>query len=151
MAELLINLFSFSRCCECSALLSHWYYEKDGRLFCRKDYWARFGELCHGCNDPITTGLIMVTGSIHWLSSRITSLVLCWLTHFKLQLCGSIYMQDDKHTVQTFLTTLVGVCRHMKIYVGWGSNLTPVPLVALSDCLKDHQWKLELLCWHLRP
>ncbi|XP_068601911.1 LIM domain kinase 1a [Brachionichthys hirsutus] len=50
------------RCCECSASLSHWYYEKDGRLFCKKDYWAKFGELCHGCNDPIATGLIMVAG-----------------------------------------------------------------------------------------
>uniref|UniRef100_A0AAZ3S1D0 LIM domain kinase 1 n=1 Tax=Oncorhynchus tshawytscha TaxID=74940 RepID=A0AAZ3S1D0_ONCTS len=51
-----------SQCCECSASLSHWYYEKEGRLFCKKDYWAKFGELCHGCNDPITTGLIMVAG-----------------------------------------------------------------------------------------
>ncbi|XP_072524533.1 LIM domain kinase 1a isoform X1 [Salminus brasiliensis] len=50
------------RCCECSASLSHWYYEKDGRLFCKKDYWAKFGELCHGCSEPITTGLIMVAG-----------------------------------------------------------------------------------------
>ncbi|XP_046732877.1 LIM domain kinase 1a isoform X2 [Silurus meridionalis] len=49
-------------CCECSASLSRWYYEKDGRLFCRKDYWAKFGELCHGCSEPITTGLIMVAG-----------------------------------------------------------------------------------------
>ncbi|ROL53201.1 LIM domain kinase 1, partial [Anabarilius grahami] len=46
-------------CCECGASLSHWYYEKDGRLFCKKDYWAKFGELCHGCSEPITTGLIM--------------------------------------------------------------------------------------------
>ncbi|XP_066512639.1 LIM domain kinase 1-like [Hoplias malabaricus] len=50
------------RCCECSASLSHWYYERDGRLFCKKDYWAKFGELCHGCTEPITTGLIMVAG-----------------------------------------------------------------------------------------
>ncbi|MCJ8744899.1 hypothetical protein PDJAM_G00123940 [Pangasius djambal] len=50
------------KCCECSAALSRWYYEKDGRLFCRKDYWAKFGELCHGCSEPITTGLIMVAG-----------------------------------------------------------------------------------------
>uniref|UniRef100_A0AAY4EM39 LIM domain kinase 1 n=1 Tax=Denticeps clupeoides TaxID=299321 RepID=A0AAY4EM39_9TELE len=50
------------RCCECSASLSHWYYEKDGRLFCKKDYWAKFGELCHGCSEPISTGLIMVAG-----------------------------------------------------------------------------------------
>ncbi|XP_051962831.1 LIM domain kinase 1-like isoform X1 [Xyrauchen texanus] len=50
------------RCCECGASLSHCYYEKDGRLFCKKDYWAKFGELCHGCSEPITTGLIMVAG-----------------------------------------------------------------------------------------
>ncbi|KAG7470606.1 hypothetical protein MATL_G00115530 [Megalops atlanticus] len=50
------------RCCECSASLSHWYYEKEGRLFCKKDYWARFGELCHGCSEAISTGLIMVAG-----------------------------------------------------------------------------------------
>ncbi|XP_038817705.1 LIM domain kinase 1-like [Salvelinus namaycush] len=61
----MLHLAIFSillRCCECSASLSHWYYEKEGRLFCKKDYWAKFGELCHGCNDPITTGLIMVAG-----------------------------------------------------------------------------------------
>ncbi|XP_019741590.1 LIM domain kinase 1a isoform X2 [Hippocampus comes] len=51
-----------TKCCECSSSLSHWYYEKDGRLFCKNDYWAKFGELCHGCNDLITTGLIMVAG-----------------------------------------------------------------------------------------
>uniref|UniRef100_A0A674MYD1 LIM domain kinase 1 n=1 Tax=Takifugu rubripes TaxID=31033 RepID=A0A674MYD1_TAKRU len=61
-AQLIVNLFSPSRCCECSASLSRWYYEKDGRLFCKNDYWAKFGELCHGCNDPIATGLIMVAG-----------------------------------------------------------------------------------------
>uniref|UniRef100_A0A8C7YR51 LIM domain kinase 1 n=1 Tax=Oryzias sinensis TaxID=183150 RepID=A0A8C7YR51_9TELE len=33
-----------------------------GQLFCKEDYWAKFGELCHGCSDPITTGLIMVAG-----------------------------------------------------------------------------------------
>ncbi|KAJ7995645.1 hypothetical protein DPEC_G00246730 [Dallia pectoralis] len=56
------NCIKGKKCCECSASLSHWYYEKEGRLFCKKDYWAKFGELCHGCNDPITTGLIMVAG-----------------------------------------------------------------------------------------
>ncbi|XP_026860390.2 LIM domain kinase 1a isoform X3 [Electrophorus electricus] len=54
------------RCCECSASLSHWYYEKDGRLFCKKDYWTKFGELCHGCSEPITTGLIMVAGELKY-------------------------------------------------------------------------------------
>lgn len=61
--QLMMTLSSPFRCCECSASLSRWYYEKDGRLFCKNDYWAKFGELCHGCNDPITTGLIMVNRS----------------------------------------------------------------------------------------
>uniref|UniRef100_A0AAZ3QE71 LIM domain kinase 1 n=1 Tax=Oncorhynchus tshawytscha TaxID=74940 RepID=A0AAZ3QE71_ONCTS len=57
-----LSVASVRRISLCSASLSHWYYEKEGRLFCKKDYWAKFGELCHGCNDPITTGLIMVAG-----------------------------------------------------------------------------------------
>lgn len=50
-----------ARCCECSASLSHQYYEKDGQLFCKKDYWARYGESCHGCSEHITKGLVMVS------------------------------------------------------------------------------------------
>uniref|UniRef100_A0A8C7ST56 LIM domain kinase 1 n=1 Tax=Oncorhynchus mykiss TaxID=8022 RepID=A0A8C7ST56_ONCMY len=62
LLHLLNNFSDFLIPSSCSASLSHWYYEKEGRLFCKKDYWAKFGELCHGCNDPITTGLIMVAG-----------------------------------------------------------------------------------------
>ncbi|XP_029469015.1 LIM domain kinase 1 isoform X3 [Rhinatrema bivittatum] len=50
------------RCSDCGASLSHRYYEKDGHLYCKKDYWARFGELCHGCSEQITKGLVMVAG-----------------------------------------------------------------------------------------
>lgn len=41
--------------------MSHQYYEKDGQLFCKKDYWARYGESCHGCSEHITKGLVMVS------------------------------------------------------------------------------------------
>ncbi|XP_054481528.1 LIM domain kinase 1-like [Anoplopoma fimbria] len=50
------------RCCECGCILSHWYYEREGRLYCKKHYWARYGEHCHGCKETIATGLIMVAG-----------------------------------------------------------------------------------------
>ncbi|XP_074528465.1 LIM domain kinase 1-like [Halichoeres trimaculatus] len=50
------------RCSECSCILSHWYYEREGQLYCKKHYWARYGEHCHGCKESITTGLIMVAG-----------------------------------------------------------------------------------------
>uniref|UniRef100_A0AAY4BHZ4 LIM domain kinase 1 n=1 Tax=Denticeps clupeoides TaxID=299321 RepID=A0AAY4BHZ4_9TELE len=49
-------------CCECGAILSHWYYEKEGRFFCKRDYSVRFGEMCHGCSEAISSGLIMVAG-----------------------------------------------------------------------------------------
>lgn len=81
--------FPFLRCCECSASLSHWYYEKDGRLYCKKDYWAKFGELCHGCNDPITTGLIMVRAPSS-LSAPCPLLALCLLMKLKLHLSPHI-------------------------------------------------------------
>uniref|UniRef100_A0A665TSJ1 non-specific serine/threonine protein kinase n=1 Tax=Echeneis naucrates TaxID=173247 RepID=A0A665TSJ1_ECHNA len=51
-----------SQCSECSCILSHWYYEREGQLYCKKHYWARYGEHCHGCKDTIMTGLIMVAG-----------------------------------------------------------------------------------------
>ncbi|XP_075450617.1 LIM domain kinase 1 isoform X2 [Ascaphus truei] len=50
------------RCSDCGVSLSHRYYEKDGRLFCKKHYWARFGGMCHGCSEHITKGLVMVAG-----------------------------------------------------------------------------------------
>ncbi|KAM9846966.1 LIM domain kinase 1-like [Aulostomus maculatus] len=50
------------RCSECGCILSHWYYEREGQLYCKKHYWARYGEHCHGCQESIVTGLIMVAG-----------------------------------------------------------------------------------------
>lgn len=48
------------RCCECGCILSHWYYEREGQLYCKKHYWCRYGGHCHGCKETIATGLIMV-------------------------------------------------------------------------------------------
>ncbi|EGW07114.1 LIM domain kinase 2 [Cricetulus griseus] len=48
------------RCSECQESLTNWYYEKDGKLYCHKDYWAKFGEFCHGCS-LLMTGPAMVS------------------------------------------------------------------------------------------
>uniref|UniRef100_A0A8C2S5W6 LIM domain kinase 2 n=1 Tax=Capra hircus TaxID=9925 RepID=A0A8C2S5W6_CAPHI len=47
------------RCSECQDSLTNWYYEKDGKLYCHKDYWGKFGEFCHGCS-LLMTGPVMV-------------------------------------------------------------------------------------------
>nr|CAI5868496.1 unnamed protein product [Callosobruchus analis] len=49
------------RCSACDASLSNWYFEKDGLLFCKDDYWARYGEACQQCTQ-IITGPVMVAG-----------------------------------------------------------------------------------------
>nr|CAD7201759.1 unnamed protein product [Timema douglasi] len=49
------------RCSACDAALSNWYFEKDGLLFCKDDYWAKYGESCQDCGH-IITGPVMVAG-----------------------------------------------------------------------------------------
>uniref|UniRef100_A0A8C9LF24 LIM domain kinase 2 n=1 Tax=Pavo cristatus TaxID=9049 RepID=A0A8C9LF24_PAVCR len=49
------------KCSECQDPLTNWYYEKDGKLYCHKDYWGKFGESCHGCS-LLMTGPVMVAG-----------------------------------------------------------------------------------------
>ncbi|XP_076761334.1 LIM domain kinase 1 isoform X1 [Xylocopa sonorina] len=49
------------RCSVCDVGLSSWYFEKDGLLFCKDDYWAAYGEACQGCGQ-IITGPVMLAG-----------------------------------------------------------------------------------------
>ncbi|XP_072749973.1 LIM domain kinase 1 isoform X2 [Anoplolepis gracilipes] len=49
------------RCSACDIGLSSWYFEKDGLLFCKDDYWATYGEACQGCGQ-IITGPVMLAG-----------------------------------------------------------------------------------------
>uniref|UniRef100_A0A8C6P9X7 LIM domain kinase 2 n=1 Tax=Nothobranchius furzeri TaxID=105023 RepID=A0A8C6P9X7_NOTFU len=60
LQRLTVTLCRF-RCSVCSDHLTNWYYEQDGRLYCRKHYWEKFGELCHGCS-LLMTGPAMVAG-----------------------------------------------------------------------------------------
>ncbi|XP_076172993.1 LIM domain kinase 1 isoform X2 [Ptiloglossa arizonensis] len=49
------------RCSACDIDLSSWYFENDGLLFCKDDYWAAYGEACQGCCQ-IITGPVMLAG-----------------------------------------------------------------------------------------
>ncbi|XP_057319682.1 LIM domain kinase 1 isoform X1 [Microplitis mediator] len=49
------------QCSACDASLSSWYFEKDGLLFCKDDYWAAYGEACQSCGQVIT-GPVMLAG-----------------------------------------------------------------------------------------
>ncbi|XP_076434588.1 LIM domain kinase 1-like [Babylonia areolata] len=49
------------RCSICQRCLNNWYFEKDGQLYCRHDYWSKFGTACNRCSHLIT-GPLMVAG-----------------------------------------------------------------------------------------
>ncbi|XP_055621389.1 LIM domain kinase 1 isoform X2 [Toxorhynchites rutilus septentrionalis] len=49
------------RCSVCDTHLSSWYFEKEGLLFCKNDYWAKYGECCQQCAQVIS-GPVMVAG-----------------------------------------------------------------------------------------
>ncbi|KAK7461996.1 hypothetical protein BaRGS_00038578 [Batillaria attramentaria] len=48
-------------CTVCQRCLNNWYFEKDGQLYCRHDYWSKFGTACNSCSQLIT-GPVMVAG-----------------------------------------------------------------------------------------
>ncbi|XP_077596054.1 LIM domain kinase 1-like [Stigmatopora nigra] len=50
------------RCWDCDCVLSHWYYERDGKMYCKKHYWKHYGDNCHGCAETLQAGLVMVAG-----------------------------------------------------------------------------------------
>uniref|UniRef100_A0A8C0KGX8 LIM domain kinase 1 n=1 Tax=Canis lupus dingo TaxID=286419 RepID=A0A8C0KGX8_CANLU len=103
------------RCCECSASLSHQYYEKDGQLFCKRDYWARYGEACHGCSEHITKGLVMVAGELKYHPECFICLT-----------CGTFIGDGDTYTL----------VEHSKLYCGhcyYQTVVTPAIEQVLPD------------------
>uniref|UniRef100_A0A2I3HJF6 LIM domain kinase 1 n=1 Tax=Nomascus leucogenys TaxID=61853 RepID=A0A2I3HJF6_NOMLE len=108
------------RCCDCSASLSHQYYEKDGQLFCKKDYWARYGESCHGCSEQITKGLVMVAGELKYHPECFICLT-----------CGTFIGDGDTYTL----------VEHSKLYCGhcyYQTVVTPVIEQILPDSPGSH-------------
>ncbi|KAM5130517.1 LIM domain kinase 1 isoform 1-T1 [Callospermophilus lateralis] len=108
------------RCCECGASLSHQYYEKDGQLFCKKDYWARYGESCHGCSEHITKGLVMVAGELKYHPECFICLT-----------CGTFIGDGDTYTL----------VEHSKLYCGhcyYQTVVTPVIEQILPDSPGSH-------------
>lgn len=41
------------RCTDCSIALNEKCYTQDGKLYCRPDYWRRFGPKCSACQESI--------------------------------------------------------------------------------------------------
>ncbi|XP_049311058.1 LIM domain kinase 1 isoform X2 [Bactrocera dorsalis] len=102
------------RCSVCDAHLHNWYFEKDGLLFCRDDYYQRFGESCQQCS-AIITGPVMVAGD-HKFHPECFCCSACAvfigegeayaLVERSKLYCGNCYKQQETHAVATDLDAL---------------------------------------------
>ncbi|XP_042898426.1 LIM domain kinase 1 isoform X2 [Parasteatoda tepidariorum] len=92
------------RCSVCDILLSNWYFEKEGLLFCKDDYWSKYGESCQDCNAVIT-GPVMVAGD-HKFHPE------C----FKCTNCGGFIGDGDSYVLVERSKLFCGGCykRHMQ-------------------------------------
>uniref|UniRef100_A0A7N8XF10 LIM domain kinase 1 n=1 Tax=Mastacembelus armatus TaxID=205130 RepID=A0A7N8XF10_9TELE len=122
------------RCCECSCILYRWYYEREGQLYCKKHYWARYGEHCHGCKETIATGLVMVAGEPKYHPE-------C----FTCTSCQMIIGEGDTYTLVERSKLYCGHCFSQGVVsnVTEASQLTKSPhivaLVSLPPCLGGHR------------
>ncbi|XP_062874252.1 LIM domain kinase 2 [Trichomycterus rosablanca] len=90
------------RCSECCDLLTNWYFEREGNLYCGKHYWEKYGELCHGCS-LLMTGPAMVAGEYKYHPECFVCLrckvviedrdTYALVERFKLY-CGKCYKQE---------------------------------------------------------
>uniref|UniRef100_A0A673BWH7 LIM domain kinase 1 n=1 Tax=Sphaeramia orbicularis TaxID=375764 RepID=A0A673BWH7_9TELE len=71
----------------------------EGELFCKKHYWTRYGEHCHGCTEAITTGLIMVAGEQKFHTECFTCIN-----------CGMFIGDGDRYTLVERSELYCGQC-----------------------------------------
>ncbi|XP_062578975.1 LIM domain kinase 1-like isoform X2 [Saccostrea cucullata] len=91
------------RCSECNKSLSNWYFEKNGQLYCKQDYWALYGNVCNRCGLTIT-GPIMVAGD-HKFHSE------CFQCHD----CDTIIENGQTYALVEHSLLLCGVCYKVRM------------------------------------
>ncbi|XP_034780950.2 LIM domain kinase 2-like [Acipenser ruthenus] len=100
------------QCSECSDHLINWYYEKDGKLYCRKHYWEKFGESCHGCS-LLMTGPAMVAGEYRYHPECFVCLI-----------CKVIIEDGDTYALVERSKLYCGKCHHQIVLMPMFENLS---------------------------
>ncbi|XP_054086831.1 LIM domain kinase 1 isoform X2 [Zeugodacus cucurbitae] len=139
------------RCSVCDAHLHNWYFEKDGLLFCRDDYYQRFGECCQQCS-AIITGPVMVAGD-HKFHPECFCCSACAvfigegeayaLVERSKLYCGNCYKQQETHTVAADLdafsasVTIDGGSSNNKQTKTISGSAKPIHSIRLVEIPKD--------------
>ena len=118
----------FCRCNICAELLTGWYFEKGGLVYCRKDYYQKYGERCRNCCN-VMSGPVMVVGG-----SEIKFHPEC----FKCSNCSAIIGDDESYACLKECELYCKIC----FITNSQSNSN---IRALKHCLHFH----ELSCHSL--
>lgn len=95
----------YCRCsaCDCLMYSSNFYFEKDGLLFCKDDYWRKFGECCQECGQ-LVSGPIMIAGDHRFHPE-------C----FCCKVCGSVIGDGDSYALIERSQLYCGSCYKRQI------------------------------------
>ncbi|XP_066594562.1 LIM domain kinase 1 isoform X2 [Prorops nasuta] len=121
------------RCSACDIGLSSWYFEKDGLLFCKEDYWTAYGEACQGCGQ-IITGPVMLAGD-HKFHPE------C----FACTSCGAFIGDGESYALVERSKLYCGMCYKRQMQPLSRSSNNPfirkphsIRLVEIPPCTSDH-------------
>lgn len=94
-----------TRCsaCDCLMYSSNFYFEKNGLLFCKDDYWRKFGECCQACSQ-LVSGPIMIAGDHRFHPE-------C----FCCKVCGSVIGDGDSYALIERSQLYCGSCYKRQI------------------------------------
>uniref|UniRef100_A0A8C4NEN6 non-specific serine/threonine protein kinase n=1 Tax=Eptatretus burgeri TaxID=7764 RepID=A0A8C4NEN6_EPTBU len=104
------------RCSECDACLSEWYHERDGLLYCTKDFWRLYGLPCHACSQ-VMTGLVMVAGEQKFHPE-------C----FVCTLCGLHIGDGDTYALVEQVHLYCGMCYRVEVVTPALAGTPPIRL-----------------------
>lgn len=90
--------------CDCLMYSSNFYFEKNGLLFCKDDYWRKFGEFCQECSQ-LVSGPIMIAGDHHRFHPE------C----FCCKVCGSVIGDGDSYALIERSQLYCGSCYKRQI------------------------------------
>lgn len=87
------------KCADCELKLSEKCYYRDGRVYCREDFFRKFGTKCSGCGNGISpTEPVRRAGSAASNNSVVYHLgcFACKACRMELQTGDEFYLMEDK-------------------------------------------------------
>jgi LIM domain kinase 1 len=103
MSKVLCLVSTRCSACDCLMYSSNFYFEKNGLLFCKDDYWRKFGECCQACSQ-LVSGPIMIAGDHRFHPE-------C----FCCKVCGSVIGDGDSYALIERSQLYCGSCYKRQI------------------------------------